>query len=98
MATGLAWTTIIGAAVLLGFVVGFIQARWLRAIGLGIAFLIPPLMIVAYGLSNGCALRHGGEECFGYGFGLLMALGLLPGWVILVIAGTWMTQRFRARR
>jgi hypothetical protein len=98
METALAWTAVIGAAILLGFAVGFIRARWPRMIGLGIAFLFPPLLIVGYGLSNGCALRQGGEECFGYGFGLVIALGILPVWVILVIAGTWLTRRFQTRR
>ena len=98
MAAALIWAAIIGAAILVGFVVGFIRARWPRIIGRGIAFVLPPLSIVGYGVSNGCALRQSGEECFGYGFGLVMALAILPAWIFLVIAGTGLTQRFRKRR
>lgn len=92
------WAVIIGTPVLLGFALGFIQAKWPRLIGLAVASALPPLLVFAYGLSIGCALRVGGEECFGYGFGLVLALSYLPIWIILVVAGLWLRRRFKLSR
>ena len=81
-------------AVGLGFAIGFICSRSSRRIALGTAFLVPPLLVFAVGLSNGCAGEPSGEQCFGYGFGLAFAALVLPIWVILIFAGKWLKSRY----
>ena len=96
MEAALLWAAIVGTALVLGIAVSFIRSRRFRLIALAVAFLFPPLFAFGLGLSDGCALKPSGEQCFGYGFGLVMAAGVLPVWIVLVIAGAWLKRRFQS--
>ena len=84
----LIWATLAALAIALGWAASFIQARWKRMLALALAPFIPPLTVLAVGLSQGCAGEPGGEACFGYSFGPPVAFALLPGWIVLVVLGT----------
>ena len=90
------WVTFVGTALVLGFVLDFVRKRYFRMVGMGMAFVFPPLFILGIGLSKGCTLGRaceGYEE--GYELGLIFSLALVPVWIIFVIVGAWLKRRFK---
>ena len=83
-------------AIALGLAASFIRGRWKRTLAVALAPIVPVVVVFGVGLSQGCAGAPGAEECFGYSFGPTAAFGLLPGWIVLVILGTW-TRRYVGR-
>ena len=76
-------------ALALGLAVTFVQGRRNKLVALGVACLIPVVLVLSVGGSQGCLGAPGGDECFGFSFGLIEAFVLLPGWTVLVILGTF---------
>ena len=89
MIGNLIWAAVAAFALALGLAASFIRAPRIKLFALALACIMPAILVLGVGVSQGCLGAPGGDECFGYSFGLTAVFGLLPGWIVLVILGTW---------
>ena len=86
------WVLIAVLGLALGFATALIRSKRFLFAALTLAIVLPLLVVFGAGIFQGCALRVGGEECMGYGFGMAMTIGLSPLWILLIAAGYWIKR------
>jgi hypothetical protein len=97
-ASWLFWLAAVGGALLLGFGAGYVERRGPRYATLVLLSLAPVLAIFIHGLGNGCAPGAAGEDCLGYGFGIVLFLMAAPVFLVFLLAGMWTNRLVRRRR
>jgi hypothetical protein len=83
------WSLFVTFSAAAGFFIAGVSPPRLRWLLYVLAALVPVAGMLLWGFLDGCFPdgKGKGEQCFGFGFGLVLMAGATPLWVLLMALG-----------